>query len=153
VAQDSLQRHQPTSPAGEVMAPARMTGRGSVLAMFAVFFVATAVSELLHLGFLVGIGLVTGCVLTARFARRSALLVVVVTPPLIFLVALVCAEAVTSSSTTGHSGFLAAAEGTILTLAAAAPWLFASVGISIVLALFRGLPQCVRELRASLRGR
>jgi hypothetical protein len=131
--------------------PARMTGRGAVLAMFALFFTGAAVAGLLHLGVLVGFSFLAGCVLAARFARRSALLVVVVSPPLIFLIAVACAESI-SSSTTGHSRALSAAEGTILTLAAAAPWLFGGEAVGLVLALFRGLPQCVRDLRAGLRG-
>jgi hypothetical protein len=130
-----------------------MTGRGAVLAMFAVFFTGTATAELLSLGALTGISVVAGCVLAARFARRGSLLVVVVSPPLIFLIAVICAEAVTSSSTTGHSGFLSAAEGTILMLAGVAPWLFAGVALSLVIAMLRGLPQCIRDLRESVRGR
>jgi hypothetical protein len=131
---------------------ARMTGRGAVLAMFALFFTGAAVADLLHLGFLVGFSFLAGCVLAVRFAKRSALLAVVVSPPLIFLIAVACAESISSSGATGHSGMLSAAEGTILTLAAAAPWLFGGEALGLVLALFLGLPQCVRELRAGLRG-
>ncbi len=153
VTQDSLQRHQPASRPDQDKAPARMTGRGSVLAMFAVFFIGNIIADLAHANFFAGLGLVIGCALAAKFARRSALLTVAVTPPLIFLAAVVCSESVTSSSTTGHSGFVAVAEGTVLTLAAVAPWLFAGVAISVTIAFFRGLPQCVRELRDGLRGR
>jgi hypothetical protein len=137
-------RSQTRTPAG------RLTSRGAVLAMFALFFLGALVADTLHLGFLVGFSFLAGCVLAARFARRSALLAVVVSPPLIFFVAVVCAESVSSSAATG--GLLAAAEGTILTLAAAAPWLFGGEALGLVLALFRGLPQCVRDLRAGLRG-
>lgn len=150
--QDSLERRQAASRPEEVKAPARMTGRGAILAMFAVFFAGTVVADLAHLGFFVGFSLVAGCALAARFTRRSALLAVVVSPPLIFLAAVICAEALTGSSTTGHSGFLSATEGTFLTLAAAAPWLFAGVAISLIIALFRGLPQSLRDLRDGLRG-
>jgi hypothetical protein len=107
----------------------------------------------MHVGFLTGFAVLTGCVLAARFARRSALLAVAVSPPLVFAIAVVCAEAVTGSATAGHSGFLAATEGVFLTLAGAAPWLFASVAICLVITLLRGLPQCVRDLREELRGR
>jgi hypothetical protein len=120
--------------------------------MFALFFLSALVADTLHLGFLVGFSFLAGCLLAARFARRSALLAVVVSPPLIFFVAVACAESVSSSAATGHAGLLAAAEGTILTLAAAAPWLFGGEALGLVLALFRGLPQCVRDLRAGLRG-
>jgi hypothetical protein len=151
VTQDSLQRRQSASPPEEAGATARMTGRGAVLAMFAVFFVTTVLAEVTHLGFFVGIGLAAGCGLAARFARRSALLAVVVSPPLVFLAAVICAESLTSSSASSHSGFLSAAEGTFLTLAAAAPWLFAGVAIALVIALLRGLRQCLRDLRDGLR--
>ena len=139
-------RSQYRTPAG------RLTSRGAVLAMFALFFLGALVADTLHLGFLVGFSFLAGCVLAARFARRSALLAVVVSPPLIFFVAVGCAESVSSSAATGRAGLLAAAEGTILTLAAAAPWLFGGEALGLVLALFRGLPQCVRDLRAGLRG-
>lgn len=132
--------------------PARMTGRGAMLAMFALFFTGAIVADLLHVGFLAGLSFLAGCGLAARFAKRTALLAVVVCPPLIFLVAVICAEAVPASSDTGHSGLLAAAEGTILTLAAAAPWLFGGEALGLTLALFRGLPRCVRDLGIELRG-
>lgn len=137
---------------GDRTGPAQLTGRGALLAMFALFLVGAAAADRLHLGFLTGFSFLAGCVLAARFTRRSALLAVVVSPPLIFLVAVVCAESVSSSAATGHSGVLSAAEGTILTLAAAAPWLFGGEALGLLLALFRGLPQSVRELRAGLRG-
>jgi hypothetical protein len=131
--------------------PARLTGRGAVLAMFALFFGGAALADLLHLGVLVGFSFLAGCLLVVRFTRRSALLIVVVSPPLIFLIAVACAESL-SSSATGHSRVLSAAEGTVLTLAAAAPWLLGGEALGLVLALFRGLPQCIRDLRAGLRG-
>jgi hypothetical protein len=130
----------------------QMTCRGAVLAMFVLFFLGALIADLLHLGFLVGLSFLAGCVLAARFARRSALLAVVVSPPLIFLVAVVCAESLSSSAATDRAGLLSAAEGTILTLAAAAPWLFGGEVLGLAFALFRGLPQCVRDLRAGLRG-
>src|ERR1039457_1264456 len=129
-----------------------MTGRGAIMAMFAVFFVGTAAADWLYLGVLVGLGLVSGCVLAVRYAKPSALLAVVITPPMIFLAAVICAEILTSSSANGHSGLLSAAAGTVLTLAAAAPWLFGGQALALLVALFRGLPQSVRELRAGLRG-
>jgi hypothetical protein len=132
--------------------PARMTSRGVIVAMFALFFIGALIADLLHFGFLVGFSFLVGCVLAARYARRSALLTAVVSPPLIFLIAVICAEGVSSSGPTAHAGFLSAAEGTILTLASTAPWLFAGELLGLALALFRGLPQCIGDLRAGLRG-
>lgn len=134
-------------------APEPMTGRRALLAMFALFFVGAAVAGWLQLGFLTGFSFASGCVLAARFARRSALLAVVVSPPLIFLIAVVCAEGISSSGAgSGHAGLLSAAEGIILTLAAAAPWLFGGEALALTVAMFRGLPQCVSDLGAGLRG-
>jgi hypothetical protein len=146
------QARQITDRSGYRMPQARMTSRGAVLAMFALFFLGAVAAELLHSGFLVGFSFLAGCVLAARFARRSALLTVVVSPPLVFLAAVVCAESVSSSAATVRAGLLSAVEGTVLTLAAAAPWLFGGEALGLTVALFRGLPQCVRELRAGLRG-
>ena len=64
---DRSQDHRP---------PARITGRGAVLAMFALFFAGAAIADLLHLGVLAGFSFLAGCVLAVRFARRSALLIV-----------------------------------------------------------------------------
>ena len=134
-------------------APEPMSGRRALLAMFALFFVGAAVAGWLQLGFLTGFSFAAGCVLAARFARRSALLAVLVSPPLIFLIAVVCAETVSSSgASSGHAGLLSAAEGTILTLAAAAPWLFGGEALALIVAMFRGLPQCISDLGAGLRG-
>jgi uncharacterized protein DUF6542 len=129
-----------------------MTGRGAVLAMFALFFLSTLIAGWLHLALLTGLGFVAGCALAARYSRRDALLAVVVTPPLIFMVALVLAELLTSHADTVRHTLTSAAEGIILTLTAVAPWLFCGVVLGLAIALFRGLPQCVRDLGMELRG-
>jgi hypothetical protein len=90
-------------------------------------------------------------VLAARYTRRDGLLTAVATPPLIFMIALVVSEALTSHAGTFAHTLTIATEGTFLTLAAIAPWLFCGVILGIVIAMFRGLPQCVRDLRAELR--
>ena len=129
-----------------------MTARGAVLAMLALFFFGTLAADWLHLGVLTGLSFVAGSALAARYTRRDGLLAVVVTPPLIFLVALVAFEAFTSHADTTKHALTSAAEGVILTLAAVAPWLFAGVIIGVVIALFRGLPQCISDLSTELRG-
>ncbi|HTS99396.1 MAG TPA: DUF6542 domain-containing protein [Streptosporangiaceae bacterium] len=137
---------------GSGLPAARMTARGAVLAMFSLFFPGTLTAGWLHLGVLTGLSFVAGCTLTARYTRRDGLLTVAVTPPLIFLISLVCAEMFTSHADTIRHALTSAAEGTILTLAGVAPWLFAGVLISLVITMFRGLPQCVHDLREELRG-
>jgi hypothetical protein len=131
---------------------AHMTPRGAVLAMFSLFFPGTLTAGWLHLAVLTGLSFVAGCALTARYTRRDGLLTVVLTPPLIFLISLVGTEVLTSHADTIRHTLASAAEGTILTLAAVAPWLFAGVVISLAIALFRGLPQCIQDLRDELRG-
>jgi hypothetical protein len=129
-----------------------MTARGAVLAMFSLFFLGTLVAGWMHLGVLTGFSFVAGAVLAARYTRRDGLLAVVVTPPLIFVIALTVTEVLTSHADTVKHSLISAAEGTILTLAATAPWLFVGVIAGLAVAMFRGLPQCVRDLRAELRG-
>jgi hypothetical protein len=145
-------RGQRAPASGHSGGPAtRMTARGAVLAMLSLFFPGTLTAGWLHFASLTGISFVAGCVVAARYTRRDGMLTAVVAPPLLFFVALVSSELLTShEDTIGHS-LTSAAEGTILTLAAVAPWLFAGVLIGLVIAMFNGLPQCVRDMHAALR--
>jgi hypothetical protein len=120
-----------------------------MLVMLAVFLIGNLIAAWAHADALSGLGYAAGCLLAVVYARREALLLVVTTPPLIFLVALVAAELITAAGST----VLATAEGTLLTLAAVAPWLFGCTLACLIVALLRGLPQCVRDLRAALGGR
>jgi len=129
-----------------------MTARGAVVAMFSVFFTGTLTADWLRIGALTGLSIVAGCALAACYTRRAGLLTVAVTPPLIFMTALGSAEVLTSQADTARHTLTSAAEGTILTLAAVAPWLFTGVLVGLIIAMFRGLPQCVRDLRTELRG-
>jgi hypothetical protein len=130
----------------------RMTARGAVVAMFLLFLVGTLAAGWLHLEVLAGLSFVAGCALAAYYSRRDALLTAVITPPLVFMAALVIAELLTSHADTVRHSLTSAAEGIVLTLAAVAPWLFGGVVIGLVIAMLRGLPQCVRDLGAELRG-
>lgn len=129
-----------------------MTARGAVLAMFSLFFLGMLGADGLHLGLLTGLGFVAGCVLAARYTKRDGLLTVVSTPPLIFMIALLCAETASSQAGTLRRTLTSAGEGTVLTLASAAPWLFGGMILGVITAMLRGLPECVRELRADARG-
>ena len=120
--------------------------------MFAVFFFGSLIAGRLHLEVLTGLSFVAGCALAACYTRRDALLTVVTTPPLIFMIVLVGTVSMTSHADTVRHTLLSAAEGVILALAAVAPWLFTGVVIGLIIALFRGLPQSVRDLGAELRG-
>ncbi len=116
--------------------------------MFSVFFPGTLTAGWLHLAALTGLSFVAGCVLAGIYTRRVHLLTVVTMPPMVFMLALICAKAV---SATGNT-VISTAEGSLLTLSAVAPWLFAGAAATIVIALFRGLPSRIGELRAGLRG-
>ncbi len=116
--------------------------------MFSVFFPGTLTAGWLHLTALTGLSFVAGCLLAGLYTRRAHLLIVVTMPPMIFMAALVCAKAV---SATGNT-LVSTAEGSLITLSAIAPWLFGGTAATIVIALFRGLPRRIGELRAELRG-
>jgi len=137
---------QPGQPA------TRITARGAIVVMFLVFFAGTMAAGWVHADLLAGLAFVAGCGLAAWYTQRDALLTVVVSPPLVFMAALVITEMLTSHGDTPRHTLTSAAEGTILTLAEVAPWLFAGVILSLIIAMARGLPQCVRDLRAELHG-
>jgi hypothetical protein len=94
-----------------------------------------------------GLGFCAGCVLAPVYARRAAQLRVALSAPVIFLLAEIVAQSITAPGNSGHGTAVAVLEGTVLALADVAPWLFAGTALCITIALFRGLPQCVRDLR------
>jgi hypothetical protein len=126
---------------------ARLTGRGAILGMLVVFFLGLLVASWLHWAPLAGGSFVLGCAAAARWTKPRDLLSVVVSPPALFLIALLGVKALTATG----SVLISVAEGTVLTLADIAPWLFAGVAVSLIIACFRGLPQCIRDLRGRSR--
>ncbi len=129
-----------------------ITARGAALVMLAVFLAGDLLAGWLGLSILTGLAFVAGCLLAAVGTRRHDLLFMVTTPPVIFLVAVVCGEVLTSPGSTFATSAGTVAAGTILTLSAAAPWLFGGVLLCLIIAMARGLPQCVRDLQLGLRG-
>jgi hypothetical protein len=129
-----------------------LTSRIAILAMFTFFLFTSLAAGWLHAGWLTGAGFAVGSVLAAAKTRRSGLLTVAVAPPAVFVVALTCMEAASTSASTTKETVLAIAEGVILTLAGVAPWLFAGVLATLVVTVFRGLPEAIDELRHSLLG-
>jgi hypothetical protein len=127
---------------------ARLTGRGAVLVMLAVFLAVDLIAAGVHSTFLNGFGYAAGCLLAVTYARREALLVVATTPPAIFLAALLAVKLMTA----GGDAVVAGAEGTLLTLAATAPWLLGVTIAYLAAATVRGLPRCIQELRTALAG-
>ena len=124
-----------------------LTGRGAVAGMLTVFFLSLLVASWLRWGVLAGAGFVIGSVAAAWYTKPRDLLTAVVSPPLLFLGALICVKALTAKG----SMIVSTVEGTALTLASVAPWLFAGVAAYLIVAWIRGLPQSVAGLRRDLR--
>ena len=124
-----------------------LTGRGAVAGMLLLFLISLLVATWLRWGVLAGASFVIGSVAAAWYTRPRDLLAVAVSPPLLFFCALVCVKALTAQGTM----VISTVEGTALTLANVAPWLFAGVILYLIVAWSRGLPQCVTELRHGLR--
>ena len=125
----------------------RLTGRGAVLGMLAVFALGLLGAAWLGWGVLAGASFVAGSAAAVLYVRPRDLLMVTIAPPLLFCIALVTVKAVTA---TGDMA-LSTAEGVAVTLAGVAPWLFAGTALSLVIAWSRGLRERVRELQEELR--
>jgi hypothetical protein len=127
---------------GRPQAEGRLTGRGGVLVVFAACFFGLLVADWAHWGELADAVFFMAASLTAYYVRPSGLLPVVVSPPLLFFVACAAEKTLTSP---GRAGAIVAA------LAGSAGWLLAGMGLTVVIALLRGLPSEVRALILSLR--
>ena len=125
----------------------RLTERGAVLTMAGCFLVGLLAATWLGWGVLAGLAFVAGCVLAAWYASPASLLTVVVTPPLLFLGAVVLVNAMTGSG----GFFLSVVLGSVVTLAGAAPWLAVGMILTVIIAMARGLPRCIRDLHRELR--
>jgi hypothetical protein len=124
----------------------RLTGRGAILGLFVLMFLGSLISGWLGTGVLADLLFLLGCGAMAWYTKPADLLSVSVSPPLAFFFACVLAKLITSS------GGTSAAEGTLVTLATSAPWLFAGTALTIAIALRRGLLDNLRDLRAGLQG-
>jgi len=129
-----------------------MTIRAAVAAMFMIFLLADLGAGWLHMVALTGFGYAAGSAIAAGRTRQQDLLLVATSPPAIFLAAVTAGELITL-----HLNHVAASPGLVLadiflTLSTAAPWLFGGLAGALLIATVRGLPQCVRELRARLAG-
>src|SRR5690349_12910999 len=125
----------------------RLTGRGAVMVMLAVFALGLLVASWLGWPVLAGASFVVGSVAAVLYVRPGDLLMVTIVPPLMFGLALVGVKAATATG----SMALSIAEGIAITMAEVAPWLFAGVALTLIIAWARGLRGCVRELRQDLR--
>jgi hypothetical protein len=98
-----------------------------------------------------GAGFVLACGLAVLTVRPQDLLTLSVSPPLAYFCGVLLAECVLSVG--ADSVLRSVAIGVGLRLTDAAPWLFGGTALLLVIALLRGLPQNVRELRAELTTR
>jgi hypothetical protein len=125
----------------------RLTGRGAIAGMLLVFFIGVLAASWLHWGPLADASFLAGSAAAAWYTKQRDLLTVAVSPPLLFFIVVVCVKALTAAGNTA----LSTVEGTALTLANVAPWLFIGVVLSLIIAWSRGLPRCVADLRRGLR--
>lgn len=128
-----------------------MTMRGAALLMFAACLTGNLAIDWFQLGALGGACCVLGCAAAACYVRQQSLLVLTVCPPVVFVAAVVCAEGMTAQGATVKAMAESVGAGTVLTLASTAPWLFGGTLLVIAVATARGLPRCIRQLRADLR--
>jgi hypothetical protein len=124
----------------------------AIATMFLIFLLTDLVSVPLQFSGLAGFGFAAGSALAAGVVRRADLLIVSTMPPIVFLLAITCAELITAhlSHASGSLGRIGA--GIFLTLSAAAPWMLGGLAGALAIAVLRGLPQRVRDLRTDLAG-
>lgn len=126
--------------------------REVLLATFAVFLLATLVSGWTSDTSVAGIGFAAGAIMAAGTVRRDDLLVLAVAPPAVFLAALLGAALIS-----GWLGGAALTVGsvsasTLLTLSAAAPWLYGGFAAALIVTFARGLRRRFQDLRSALAG-
>jgi hypothetical protein len=117
------------------------------MAMLAVFALGLLGASWLGWPVLAGVCFILGSAAAVFYVRPGDLLMVTIAPPLLFGLALVVVNAGTATG----NWVLSIAEGAAITLAEVAPWLFAGMALTLVIAWARGLPGCIRELRQDLR--
>lgn len=128
-----------------------LTARGALLGLFALCLGTCLIAAMRQFNVLAGLGFCAGCVLAPVYARPKALLQVVLSVPAVFLLAEIITQVLTAQGTSSHGSAMSVLEGTFLTLAALAPWLFAGTAGCLAIAMVRGLPQTVRDARAAAR--
>jgi hypothetical protein len=124
-----------------------LTGRGAVMVMLAAFALGLFGASWTPWPMLAGAFFLIGSVAAVVYIRPGDLLMVTIVPPLLFGIALLAVKAATASGNV----VLSIAEGTAITMAEVAPWLFAGMVLTLVIAWARGLRECIGDLRQDLR--
>lgn len=138
--------YQPRLSAADGRRPGnRLTARGAVLVVFGACFLGLLAADAANWGELADAVFFMASSLTAYYVRPGGLLPVVVSTPLLFFVACVLAEVLIAP------GLVPALRGTIVALAGATPWLLSGTGLTVAIALLRGLRGELRDLVLALR--
>jgi hypothetical protein len=116
----------------------RLTARGGVVAVFVACFLGLLIADWAGWESLAFAVFFMASSLTVYYVRPGSLLPVLVSSPLLFFTAMLAEKFALAS------GPLPAFEGTVVSLADAAPWLLAGTALTLVIALCRGV---VREIR------
>jgi uncharacterized protein DUF6542 len=113
----------------------RLTARGAVVLALAVFTLGVLLAGWLGQPAVAGVFFVAGGAAAVWWVRKADLPLVAVSPA-----TLLCIVVLVVSAVTGSGGLaVAVAEGAALTLAGAAPWLFAGIALSLIIAAGRSL--------------
>lgn len=123
----------------------RLTARGAV----ALVLVVTLLSELTGSITVTCVTFAVACVAAVLLVQPKDLLALAVTPPLLFFVVTLVSAVV--SALGAPSMIQALGLGMFTDLSAAAPWLFGTSAVMLVIAWFRGLPANITALRSELR--
>ena len=142
------------APAGTRPAPTgapRLTGRGGTLVIVVFSLVGTTISHWVGVPAVPGVAFTLACLIAVFLVRPADLLSLSVSPPVAYFVALVTAEAVLAVGNEGYARALVL--GLASRLAEVAPWLFLGTALVLVVGVFRGLTENLRDLGDQLDGR
>ncbi|MGV9303616.1 DUF6542 domain-containing protein [Nonomuraea sp. NPDC003727] len=127
----------------------RLTARGAIALVLIGTLAGYVLAALLDLPIVVGLTFIGSCLVSVILVNPRELLSLVVTPPMVFFGATLIVEL---GRALGNGSLVQAlALGLFTSLSAGAPWLFAGSALVLGIALKRGLPGNVRELREELR--
>ena len=112
--------------------PVRLTGRGAVVALFAVSFLGLLFAAWTGWGAFADVVFVMTCGVVACYTRVSGLRWLVVCPPLAFFTGSVLAQVLTAPDN------FAALEGMLVTLGTSTLWLFTGTVLTVAIAIGRG---------------
>jgi hypothetical protein len=127
-------------PSGSI----KLTARGAVVALFAASLLGLLIAAWTGWTAVADAIFIISCGVIAYYTRAKGLRVVVVSPPLAFLAGSVCAQLITAPDS------FSAAEGILVTLGTATPWLFIGTALTIAIALGRGYrPEVSRSTKVS----